>query len=87
MVLALAGYGRCTLWKRIRNREMPSAVDRGAHGGIWLRDEVLKALKLTDGAPPKANPADAWNFNADAYRKACEDDARRRGLKRKINII
>lgn len=80
-VLALAGYGRGTLWRRIRDRRMPKAIDRGGNGMIWLRDEVLKALNL-DGAPtPTA--ADAWNFNAEAYHKAGEADARRRALKRK----
>jgi hypothetical protein len=53
-VLALAGYSRSTLRNRQRAGLMPKPVDRGATGGIFDRDAVLKALKIVkDDAPEK----------------------------------
>lgn len=69
MVLALCGYTSGTLWRRIKDGKMPRAIDRGAQGYIWRRDEVLLALGLiTD---PKAAPEhDPWDFDDAAFDKA-----------------
>lgn len=69
MVLALCGYSSSTLWARIKAGKMPKAVDRGAQGYIWLRDEVLLALGLI--IDPKAAPLyDPWDFDDEAFDRA-----------------
>lgn len=69
MVLALCGYSAGTLWTRIKAGRMPKAIDRGAEGYIWLRDDVLRALGLIPdaGQSQKANP---WDIDPEALRKA-----------------
>lgn len=48
---------------------MPKAIDRGAQGYIWLRDDVLLALGLM--ADPRAAPErDPWDFDDEAFDKA-----------------
>lgn len=55
-VLALAGYGRGTLWRRQQQHKMPKPIDRGPFGGIFERDAVLKALNIVQDEKPADNP-------------------------------
>lgn len=65
-VLDLAGYGRSTLRNRQRAHLMPEPIDRGARGGIYDRDAVLKALGIAQDVEPQSD--DPWKFNRDAFR-------------------
>ena len=67
-VLALAKYGRVTLWRRQRAGKMPLPIDRGACGGIYDRDAVLKALGMNDDAPTQQESA--WTRNLDAVQQS-----------------
>lgn len=72
VVQALAGYGRVTLWRRIRRGEMPKHVDRGAHGQIFMRDPVLKALGIIGPEAPAQSDFDPWIESANAIREGRE---------------
>ncbi|WP_022697876.1 helix-turn-helix transcriptional regulator [Euryhalocaulis caribicus] len=63
-VCALARYGKATLWRRIREKQMPPPVDRGRES-LFDRKAVEKALGLVDD-----DQTPALSFNADAYREA-----------------
>lgn len=45
-VLALAGYGRATLMKRVTGGSMPAPLEQGGDGYIFNRNAVLAALGL-----------------------------------------
>lgn len=60
----MAGYGKCTLWRRIRENRMPEPVDRGREA-LFDRKAVEKALGLLDD--PREG---ALSFDPDAYRAA-----------------
>lgn len=68
VVVAICGYSRATLTRRIREGKMPRHVDRGGQGYIWLRDDVLRALGLlkskVDGSLDEIDP---WDFDDDAF--------------------
>lgn len=51
-VCTLAGYGRATLKKRIKQGRMPPPIDRGRED-IFDRDAVFNALRI---APPEVTP-------------------------------
>ena len=77
MVLALAGYSRSTLSNRQRDGKMPKPIDRGGSGGIYDRDEVLKALGMM-GLEDKAPDHDPWDVDLESLRRRLE----RRSTKR-----
>lgn len=79
-VLALARYSRATLARRIGAGVMPKPIDRGADGGIFDRDAVLKALGIDQ--PMTSTPIDR-TITADAFvRRRAELAAERRGQTR-----
>ena len=67
-VLALAGYSRATLRRRMAAGRMPEPIDRCGSGGIYDGAAVRKALGLEP--EPPADPAAAWDVNPDAIREA-----------------
>lgn len=79
MVLALCGYSASTLWARIKAGRMPKAIDRGAEGYIWLRDDVLLALGLIPGSG-QTQQHDPWDIDPELLRKALAPKPRRRQL-------
>jgi len=81
-VLAICRYGRVTLTSRIKAGKMPEPVDRGGAGDIFLRDEVLRALKLIP-APNAAPEPDPWEFNREAFRALRERGKRANAYGRK----
>jgi predicted DNA-binding transcriptional regulator AlpA len=84
MVLALCGYGRVTLWRRIRRGQMPEAVDRGRDGLIWMRDDVLRALGLIGERPLPLEEDDPWIRAADAIRLEREIEQAEKRARRKV---
>jgi len=86
MVLAMCGYGRVTLWRRIRQGKMAKPIDRGGQGFIWLRDDVLRSFAaLGDGAPEA--DANAWDIDPVEYRAALEADKEQRRVRRGLEKL
>lgn len=66
-VCRLAGYGRVTLGRRVRDGLMPKPVDRGRER-LFDRQEIYKALGIAMETPQHVEPEedDPWGRAADA---------------------
>lgn len=79
-VCRLAGYGRVTLGRRVRDGLMPKPVDRGRER-LFDRQEIYKALGIETETPQHVEPEedDPWGKAVDAFAK--RESARLHGRK------
>lgn len=85
VVLAICGYGRVTLTSRIKAGKMPKPIDRGGAGDIWLRDDILRALKLIPDPNAAPEPSGWENFDPVAFKALLEQDKADRAFARKMD--